>query len=420
MDAGFRIQRGDRVTLENHSRPLSGVHVLELANMWAAPFAGHLLSDFGADVVKVEDSRQPDASRNWQPAQNGMSIGFLRVNSEKRAIAVNLRHPDGQALILGLLASFDVVIESFRPGRMDEWGLSLETMWDRNPKLIVLRVSGYGQTGRLRERPGFGTVAEAAAGFAYANGWPDRPPTVAPFGLGDQVAGLTGAFAVVTALFRREHTGRGEEIDMSIYEPMLTLMGDTVIRYSATGEIQQRTGGFGKQTSPRGVYETSDGKWVAIAGSSQSIVERLFEAMGHPEWNQDERYSTNAARVLRDDELQAALRAWVKASTRAEILASLEKWQVAGGPVNDARDLTEEPHFRDRHSIVTQHSAGFGDVLVPGLIAKLRSMETVTERGDAPGYARHTREVIQEFTDLSDRDIERLHAEGVIRIAGDE
>jgi crotonobetainyl-CoA:carnitine CoA-transferase CaiB-like acyl-CoA transferase len=196
--------------------PLSGVRVLELANMWAAPFAGHLLADFGADVVKVEDVRQPDAARNWTPAKDGMSIGFLRVNSDKRAIAVDLRKPSGQTVILDLLGSFDVAIESFRPGRISQWGLSPEAMWARNPKLVILHVSGYGQTGRYRERPGFGTVAEAAAGFAYANGWPDRPPTVAPFGLGDQVAGMAGAFAVASALFRREQTGRGEEIDLAI------------------------------------------------------------------------------------------------------------------------------------------------------------------------------------------------------------
>jgi crotonobetainyl-CoA:carnitine CoA-transferase CaiB-like acyl-CoA transferase len=200
---------------------------------------------------------------------------------------------------------------------------------------------------------------------------------------------------------------------------MLSLMGDTVIRYSATGEIQQRTGGFGKQTSPRGVYETSDGKWVAVAGSSQSIVERLFEAMGHPEWNSDERYSTNAARVLRDDELQAAVRSWVGASTREQILKTLEKWGVAAGPVNDARDLTEEPHFLERYSIITQHSDRFGDVLVPGLVAHAKSIGDFTERGDAPRYAQHTKEVLDEYADLTQADLDRLQAEGAIRLEDD-
>jgi crotonobetainyl-CoA:carnitine CoA-transferase CaiB-like acyl-CoA transferase len=397
--------------------PLEGIKVLEIAGMYAGPFAGKLLSDFGANVIKVEDARGPDAGRSWYPRKNGLSLGFLRLNGNKAAIAINLRDREGQALVLGLAQKVDVLIEAFRPGRMNRWGLSSARLRALNPRLILLHISGYGQTGPYRHRPGFGTIAEAISGFAFVNGWPDCPPSVAPFGLADQVAGLAGAFAVLVAMAAREKNGLGDDIDLALYEPLMSMLGDSLVRYTATGEIMQRTGGVGQSAAPRGVYETNDGAWIVIAASAQSIVERLFRAMGRSDLITDKRYSTNDGRVEHDAELQGVIRDWVRARDRKTVLATLEKAAVACGPVNDARHVSEDPHFLARNSIVPLRSALIGDVLAPGLIAKMASYSSY-QPGNSPDHGQHTSSVLQTVLGMDPDSIASLHRRGVIHAAG--
>jgi crotonobetainyl-CoA:carnitine CoA-transferase CaiB-like acyl-CoA transferase len=253
------------------------------------------------------------------------------------------------------------------------------------------------------------------AGFSFVTGWPETPPTTAPFGLGDQVAGLAGAFAVCAALVRRERTGLGEEVDLSLYEPLMHMLGDLLMRYSTSGEIEQRRGSMGKNTSPRGVYQARDGAWLAIAGSTQAIVERLFTAMGRPELIHDQRYATNEARVAHNAELQRLVTDWVGAQDRAEVLALLKKFEVVAGPINDARDLVEDGALRERGSVVELHSSELGDVTVPGLIAKMSSCEE-PERGDAPRHGQHTLSLLQEDLGLSAEQIQDLRQAGVLHV----
>jgi crotonobetainyl-CoA:carnitine CoA-transferase CaiB-like acyl-CoA transferase len=404
---------GGRVT-DAHG-PLSGVRVLEIAHLLAGPFAGKLLCDYGAEVVKVEDVGKPDASRSWSPKHEGVALGFLRVNSNKSSVAINLRDPRGRDVILNLVPRFDVIIESFRPGRMEEWGLGSAQLRQANPRVIVLHVSGYGQTGTYRERPGFGTVAEAMAGFSFVTGWAEMPPTTAPFGLGDQVAGMAGAFAVCASLVQAERTGQGEDIDVALYEPLMHMLGDSLMKYSTSGEIDQRSGSMGKNTSPRGVYRTRDGGWIALAGSTQAIVERLFTAMGRSELIEDARFATNEMRVAHNEELQPIVVSWVASQDRSEVLAQLEKFQVVAGPINDARDLVNDPVLRDRSSIVDLHSSALGDIAVPGLLAKMESFGE-PERGDAPRHGEHTLKVLQGELGMSSTQLEELERAGVVHL----
>lgn len=394
--------------------PLAGIRVLEVAGNLAAPFAGRLLGDLGAEVVKVEDVDRPDASRTWLPMKGQTAMAFLGANSGKKSIALNLRKPEGRDLLRQLVPHFDVVIEAFRPGRFAKWGLDYQTLKKINPRLVMLHISGFGQVGPDRERPGFGTVAEAVSGFAYVNGWPETPPTSAPFGLCDQSAGLTGAFAVSAALRKREVTGVGDEIDVALYEPMMGMLADMLLAYSANGEIQERAGNIGVRASPRGIYQTSDGKWVAVAGSSQSIALRLFHAMGRPEFCEDPRFATNAARVMNDVELNVIVADWVRGHTRARVLDILTEFEVASGPVNNAEDIVEGVHFRERGSVVPFESAELGPLIGPGQIARFSNYPPMTSRKDAPAYAAHTLEVLGGKLGLSGDALAELRAAGVI------
>lgn len=394
--------------------PLAGIRVLEVASNLAAPFAGRLLGDLGAEVVKVEDTQRGDASRYWLPMKGETAMAFLGANSGKKSIAINLRTPRGRDLLKDLAAHFDVLIEAFRPGTFAKWGLDSESLRAANPKLVVLHISGFGQTGPDTARPGFGTVAECVSGFSYVNGWPQLPPTSAPFGLCDHTAGLAGAFAVSAALRNREVTGVGDDIDVALYEPMMGMLADMILAYSANGEIQERAGNIGVRASPRGVYETADGKWVAVAGSSQSIAMRLFEAMARPDLAENPKFSTNPARVAHDAELNVIVADWVKTYTRDKVLDILTEHAVASGPVNNAQDIVENDHFRERGSIVPFESRELGPLIGPGPMARFGRHEAMTSRQDAPSYGEHTQAVLSGDLGLGNEAIAKLRAEGVV------
>jgi crotonobetainyl-CoA:carnitine CoA-transferase CaiB-like acyl-CoA transferase len=319
--------------------PLAGVRVLELGTMYAAPTCGRMLRDFGADVIKVEDPVHGDYARQWTPMKAGQSLGFARLNAGKRSLGIDLRTDEGRDLVRRLAGKVDVVVESFRPGRMAEWGLGYDVLAKDNPRLVLTSVSGFGQTGPYRGRPGFGTVAETGSGFAFINGWPETPPTSPPFGFADSIAGISAAMGTAIALFRRERTGTGDHVDVALYEPLMFIVGDMILNFTGTGHVQGRVGNGTGSASPRGVYEAADGKWLSIAASNQQIAKRLFAAMGHPELIEDPRYATNAERMKHNDELQLMVRTWVGARPRAEALSILDEFEVVCSQVNDASDI---------------------------------------------------------------------------------
>ncbi len=376
--------------------PLAGVRVLELGSMYAAPTCGRMLRDFGADVIKVEDPAHGDYARQWTPMKNGQSLGFARINSGKRSIAVDLRSDEGRALVRRLAAKVDVVIESFRPGRMAEWGLGYDVLSAENPGLVLTSVSGFGQTGPYSEKPGFGTVAETGSGFAFINGWPETPPTSPPFGFADSIAGISAAMGTAMALFRRERTGEGDHVDVALYEPLMFIVGDMLLNFTGTGYVQGRVGNGTGSASPRGVYQASDGKWLSIAASNQGIAKRLFAAMDRPELIEDPRYATNAVRMQHNDELQAIVTSWVAERPRSEILEVLEKFEVVCSQVNDASDIVADPHFKERTLVEITGSEALGRVLTPGPVLHVKGYAGPGYHG-VPGIGEHTDEVLAEL-----------------------
>lgn len=392
--------------------PLAGIRVIELGNMYAAPTAGRMLRDFGAEVVKVEEPTTGDTARQWVPQHDGLSLGFSRLNSGKRSVAIDMRVPEGRDVVLDLVAAADVVIESFRPGRLEAWGLGYEQMRERNERIILTRVTGFGQTGPYRLKPGFGTVAEAASGYAFLNGWPDTPPTSPPFGFADSIAGISAAFGTAMSLFRRERTGQGCEVDVALYEPLMFILGDALLRYTTSGEIMQRQGNTSGAASPRGIYQAGDDRWLCIAASSQSIAMRLFDCMGRPELKNDEKFATNAARLANNEELQGIVAEFVRSRPRDEVLAMFDEYEVVGAAVNDASDILADPHFIER-TLRPLTGSLLGEAVTPGPIVHVEGYGGPDYVG-VPAIGQDTLDVLRSDPAFTDERIAHLLAERVI------
>jgi crotonobetainyl-CoA:carnitine CoA-transferase CaiB-like acyl-CoA transferase len=393
--------------------PLAGVSVLELGTMYAAPTCGRMLRDFGARVVKVEDPGTGDYARHWTPQKNGLSLGFARLNAGKQSVGIDLRQSDGRALVRRLAATVDVVVESFRPGRLESWGLGYEALAENNPGLILTRVSGFGQTGPYRERPGFGTVAETASGYAFINGWPDTPPTSPPFGFADSIAGISAALGTAMALYRRERTGTGDVVDVALYEPLMFIMGDVILKYATLGEIQVREGNGTGSASPRGIYQASDGGWLSIAASNEVIARRLFRAMGRPELSDDPRFATNPARMANNDAIQREVSGWVAGLPRAGVLKILDEFEVVSSAVNDARDIVGDPHFAERTLVELTGSTLLGPAVMPGPVLHMASAPGPVYDG-VPSIGEHTTSVLSGVLDLTPDELAELGGRGVI------
>ncbi|EFL28041.1 putative Acyl-CoA transferase/carnitine dehydratase protein [Streptomyces himastatinicus ATCC 53653] len=383
--------------------PLAGVTVLELGTMYAAPTAGRMLRDFGARVIKVEDPGTGDFARHWTPQHNGLALGFARLNAGKESIGIDLRRPAGRDLVRRLAARVDVVLESFRPGRLEEWGLGYDVLAADNPGLVLTRVSGFGQTRSVPERE-----RRSRIGVGQAT----RPPPPQLWLWTDSIAGLMGAFGTVTALLARSRTGRGDAVDVALYEPLMFILGDSILRYTSSGEIQQRVGNGSGSASPRGIYQAGDGHWMSIAASSQTIALRLFTAMGHPEFGDDPRFATNPARMEHNEELQRLVGAWVRQRPRAEVLADLEAHEVVAAPVNDARDIVEDPHFRTR-TLVELAGTALGPVLVPGPVVHLDSYPGPLYEG-VPAIGEHTGPALTELLGLTREELAELAASSAV------
>jgi crotonobetainyl-CoA:carnitine CoA-transferase CaiB-like acyl-CoA transferase len=309
----------------------------------------------------------------------------------------------------------DVLIENFRPGRMEAWGLGYEQLSLGNPGLVLTRVSGFGQTGPYRTRPGFGTIAEVTAGYAFLNGWPSTPPTAPPFGFADSIAGISAAFGTTMALFRRSLSGQGSVVDVALYEPLMFILGDAVLNYGASGEIMQRHGNSSGAASPRGIYQAADGGWLAIAASNQTIAMRLFDAMERPDLKTDPLYATNTARMHNNTALQKLVIDWIAARGRDDVLALLEKFEVVAAAVNDARDISADPHFLER-TLVQLTNTTFGDVVVPGPILHVDGFDGPVYDG-VPRVGEHTDAVLGGELGISDDELADLRSAGVISAA---
>jgi crotonobetainyl-CoA:carnitine CoA-transferase CaiB-like acyl-CoA transferase len=359
---------------------LSGLRVIDAGVLFAGPVIAGLMGDFGADVIKIEHPHG-DALRTLGWQKNGVSLWWAFVNQNKRCISIDFGKPEGAELLRELVANADVFIESFRPGTLERWGIGPEVLHAINPRLIIVRVSGYGQTGPLSSRPGFGTVAEAMSGFAWVNGQADGPPVLPPFALGDGVTALFGTFATMFALYHRDvHAGPGQVIDLAIYEPLFWILGPQALVYDQLGIVPVRLGSSTEWTAPRNVYLTQDGHWLALSASSQSIAERVMQIVGHPEVVDETWFADHSGRVAHQLDLDQLIGDWIGKRTAAEVTAAFEEGEAVIGPVYSIADIFADPQYTARETITTVDDSRLGQVKVQNAIPRL---------SHTPGRVRH-------------------------------
>ncbi len=337
---------------KNTGMPLAGVKVIDIANFLAGPMSSMFLADFGADVTKVERPGTGDELRFWGNNKDGVGLMYKLVNRGKKSVTADLRTPLGVEIVKRLIKDADIIVENYRKGTLEKWGIGYETLKEINPGLIMLRITGFGQTGPNSHRPGFGTLAEGYAGYAYITGYADRPPLLPGFGLADDTAGLMGAFLALVAMQEKNRSGEGQMIDMAIYEPLFTLLGPQVVDFDQLGLIQERNGSRLPFTAPRNTYRTRDDKWVSISGSAQSTFERMCEALEIPELITDERFLDNRLRIQNSIELDDALQQAMLRFDRDDLIALFDSFDAACAACNNIEEIFNDPHFKARENIV--------------------------------------------------------------------
>ena len=395
------------------SGPLAGLKVIDAAVLFAGPVIGTLLGDFGADVIKVEHPKG-DALRTLGWQKDGVSLWWAFVSRNKRLVSIDFGEPEGAALLKELVKDADVLIESFRPGTFERWGLGPDVLREINPRLVMVRCSGYGQTGPYSPRPGFGTVAESISGFANINGHPDGPPTLPPFALGDGVASMFGTFATMFALWHREmHDAPGQVVDLAIYEPLFWLLGPQALVYDQLGKVQGRTGSSTDWTAPRNAYQTRDGKWLGLSASSQSIAERVMHLVGHPEVVDEPWFGNHNGRVENQHILDDYIGSWIADHDYDDVLAEFEARQAVIGPIYSIADIFEDPQYQARDTITTVDDPKLGPARIQNAIPRLV---------DTPGKVRHlggdlgqdNLEVLAQELGKGIAEVERLRRAGVV------
>jgi len=363
--------------------PLAGLRVIDAGTMIAGPLAATHLADFGADVVKIEQPVLGDPLRQWAPVKQGVGLWWKVIARNKRLVTLNLSAEEGRAVFKRLVETADVLIENYRPGTFERWGLGYDALSAINPRLVFVRVSGFGQSGPYSNRGGFGTIAEAFSGVAAITGFPDGPPTLPAFPLADSVAATFAAMAAMFAVYHRDHGGggKGQEVDVSLYEPLFRLVEAQVIGYDQLGLVKKRKGNRLEEDCPRNLYQTRDGRWIAVSGSAPKSYKRLVEAMGMPELATDERFATVSSRVAHADTLDAMLADWFRQHDYDEIMRAFEPAQVVAGPVVDIKQIFEDPHYAARHNIVGVPDQDFGTVRMQSVVPKFLG---------TPGHVRHS------------------------------
>jgi formyl-CoA transferase len=393
--------------------PLSGMRVLDIATVYAGPFAAALLGDMGADVIKVEKPGSGDPLRALGPFQGDESLVWAASARNKRGVTLDLKAAEGQEVFFRLLSTSDVLIENFRPGTMDRWGLGLDRLREANPDIIVVRVSGFGQTGPYRDRAGFGTPATAFSGYAYISGYADRPPILPPISLADYATGMFAAVGALAALYLRDARGGvAQEVDVTLYESMFRLLEGLVSEHDQLGVVRQRAGNQLSASVPAGMYESKDGDWLVLTTSTDRTFNRLAAAIDRPDMVTDPRYSTNRARLERREEVDAIVGAWFAEHPTAEIQDICNAHGVPVSPVNDIAQIFEDPHYQAREMLVQIEHPTLGSLRLPGVTPKYSRTPGGVHR-PSPGLGEHNDEVFTEVG-LSPDDIAALAEKGII------
>jgi len=387
--------------------PLNGIRVLDLSRLVAGNMLSLQLADFGADVIKIEPP-EGDSLRAW--LDGGEALFWKTYSRNKRSIVLNLRNEQGRVALWRLADKADVLIENFRPGTLEDMGFAPELMLARNPKLVVVRVSGYGQTGPYAKMPGFGTLVEAMSGLAARSGFPDREPLLPPLALADMIAGLSGAMATVTALFARDHGAGGQVIDVSLLEPLVSILGPEAAIFRRTGQVRPRSGNGISISAPRNIYRCADGKYAALSGSTAATARRIFETIGRPDMVADPRFATNAERVKNRAMIDEIIGGWFALRNRDDAIAEMQAAGVTAGPVYDVADGLADPHFRERRVFVDVEDPELGSIPMPNIVPRLSSTPGVWRRA-APGLGQHTDEILTESGFTSD-EIAAMRNEG--------
>jgi formyl-CoA transferase len=393
--------------------PLAGIRVLELGTLIAGPFCARMLAEFGAAVIKVEAPEGGDQLRAWRKMYEGTSLWWYVQARNKQSVTVNMRVPEGQAIVRKLAARADIVVENFRPGALEKWGLGYEQLAAENPGLIMVRLSGYGQTGPYRDRPGFGVVAESMGGMRYVTGYPDRPPVRLGISIGDSIAALHGVIGALMALHQRTaNGGKGQVVDVALYESVFNLMESLVPEWDVLGFKRERAGNALPGIVPSNTYPTRDGRFVIIGANNDAIFRRLMTAIGRADLADDPALATNAGRVPRTAELDAAIEAWTRGQDLAALLEALDKADVPSGRVYDVEDIFNDVHYRARGMLERWKLPDGKPVTIPGVVPKLSATPGGT-RWLGPTLGEHTDEVLR-AAGYGTGEIEGLRRKGVI------
>lgn len=380
-----------------HVGPLSDVRVLDLSRLVAGNMLSLYLADFGADVIKIEREDKGDDLRHWREA--GQPVYWKIYGRNKRSMTLDLKSEAGLDTLRRLARHSQVLIENFVPGGLEKMGLAPESLLAINPALVIVRVSGWGQTGPYSHKPGFGTLVEGMSGFAHLNGFPDRPPVLPPLALADMIAGVYGAAGVLTALRVAERTGQGQVVDLSLFEPIFSVIASEAAKHQLTGAPTPRSGNQSSHTAPRNVYACADGQYVALSGSMQSMAMRILDTIGRPELKDDPRFADNDARVAHRDELDAIIGAFIGARTREECLALFEAAGVTVGPVCTAGELVDHPYAVGRQAIVKMEDADMGSIPMHNVVPRLTGSPGGMRRA-APSLGQHNDEILAELAEL--------------------
>ena len=387
--------------------PLAGLRVLELGTLVAGPFCGKTFADFGAEVVKVEPPGEGDPLRKWRRMRNGTSLWWQVQSRNKKSVTCDLRRAEGQEIVRRLARRSHVVVENFRAGALEKWSLGWDALSRDNPKLVLVRISGYGQTGPYRERPGFAAIAEAMAGFRYITGFPDRPPARPNLSIGDTIASLHGVIGALMAL----HSGKGQVVDVALYEAMFNCMESLIADYDGDGYVRERTGSTLPGIAPSNLYPCKEGH-VLIAGNADTLYHRLMSAIGRPDLRDDPALARNDGRAAQMQRIDAAIAEWTSRRSMEEVLSEMEKAEVPAGPIYSVADIAADPHYAAR-GMIEQVIAGDGAPLkMPGIVPKL-SATPGSIRTPAPKLGEHTDEVLREIG-FSAAEMEQLRKAGII------